>query len=78
MPLYEFVCASCQHRFEVLRPISRADEPTSCPHCSNGAQRRVSRVASFSRGEDGELSPVAGSGPSCGGCSSTNCGTCSI
>jgi len=78
MPLYEYSCQSCGHRFEVLRSLSQADDPVSCPSCSQSARRQMSRFASFVKGADGSLSPVAGGGPSCGGCSATDCSTCSI
>ena len=39
MPLYEYACRDCGHRFEVRQGIR--DEPlTECPNCS-GAIRRV-------------------------------------
>ncbi|MBI2919424.1 MAG: zinc ribbon domain-containing protein [Chloroflexi bacterium] len=77
MPLYEYSCTSCGHGFEVLRAMAQADDPAICPRCSNSGKRRMSRVASFAKGDDGVLSPVGG-GSSCGGCSSGNCGSCSV
>ena len=35
MPLYEYHCESCDHRFEVIQKFS--DEPVSvCPNCGKG------------------------------------------
>jgi putative FmdB family regulatory protein len=35
MPLYEYRCESCEHRFEVIQKFS--DAPVSvCPHCGKG------------------------------------------
>jgi putative FmdB family regulatory protein len=35
MPLYEYQCESCGHRFEVIQKFS--DEPVSvCPNCGKG------------------------------------------
>ncbi|MBI2830504.1 MAG: zinc ribbon domain-containing protein, partial [Chloroflexi bacterium] len=39
MPLYEYVCQACRHRFELRQSFS--DEPVgTCPKCE-GAVRRV-------------------------------------
>ncbi len=62
MPLYEYRCSTCNSEFDLLRPMSRADEDASCPSCHNGAQRMLSTFASFSKGSDGDISPVAGAG----------------
>lgn len=42
MPIYEFECAGCAHRFDRLQKLSDAD-PTICPQC---AAERVSRRVS--------------------------------
>jgi putative FmdB family regulatory protein len=39
MPLYEYACARCGHRFEVRQGI-REEPLTTCPECA-GAIRRV-------------------------------------
>ena len=42
MPIYEFECASCAHRFDRLQKLSD-DDPTICPVCeAPRLQRRVS------------------------------------
>ncbi len=38
MPLYAFMCPVCGP-FEELRPLSRANEPATCPHCQTAAMR---------------------------------------
>lgn len=79
MPLYEYQCATCQHKFELLRSFSSADEGISCPSCHNGARRQLSVFASFSKGSDGQVSRVAGSGYGCGSsCASSSCGSCGL
>ncbi len=35
MPVYEYVCAECSHRFETLRAMRAADDPIQCPQCSS-------------------------------------------
>lgn len=42
MPIYEFECSSCGHRFDRLQKLSDTD-PTICPACdAPQLQRRVS------------------------------------
>ena len=43
MPLYEYECQSCGHRFERIQKMSDA-APTACPKC--GADRIVKMVSS--------------------------------
>ncbi len=78
MPIYEYICCSCGLKFELLRPFSKANEEVSCPHCHGGAERRLSIFASFTKSGTGESTPIAGSGPSCAGCSSSSCSTCGL
>lgn len=46
MPVYEFVCETCEKPFEVVESISDHDpDKVRCPHCkSKKVQRRWSRV----------------------------------
>lgn len=45
MPIYEFECPSCQHRFERLQKVSEAD-PNDCPDCGKtGVRRRLTAPA---------------------------------
>lgn len=73
MPIYEYMCAGCQTKFELLRSFSRADEPAACPQCqSQDSRRLISAFASFSKGEGGVTTAIGGSScgrGSCGGCS---------
>jgi len=42
MPIYEFECSQCGHRFDRLQKLSDAD-PVDCPECgAPRVQRRVS------------------------------------
>lgn len=45
MALYEYKCADCEDRFDVMRSMSEADEPAECPECGSSASMRV--VTSF-------------------------------
>lgn len=45
MPIYDFECRECGHRFERLQKLSDPD-PASCPQCARAAvQRRVTAPA---------------------------------
>lgn len=46
MPIYEYECGACQHRFEALQKIS--DSPlTECPVCSEHSLRKLVSAAAF-------------------------------
>ncbi len=74
MPVYEYTCPVCSCRFELIRPISRAEEDAPCPDCATVSPRALSRFAAVTRDAGGASVPVGGSG--CGGCSSSSCASC--
>ena len=76
MPIYEYVCSDCQCRFELLRPVSRADEDVGCPRCKRIGKRVPSRFASFSKTAEGTSAPIASGGGGCSGCAASSCTTC--
>lgn len=76
MPIYEYVCSGCDSKFELLRPMSRANEAAPCPHCQQEAERVLSSFACFSTDESGMTSAVGGN--SCASCASGNCATCAM
>lgn len=39
MPLYDYQCAACGHRFEVIYGVY-ADGPTICPSCGSGPLKK--------------------------------------
>jgi putative FmdB family regulatory protein len=65
MPLYEYACRGCDHRFEVLQRMGEGGEGLACPRC--GHPEVVKRFSTFAGavagGSKGEAS--AGAGPSC-------------
>ena len=62
MPIYEFECAACGHRFEELTGLDQADgRGLHCPKCDAAKATRV--VSSFATGSGG-----TSGGPSGGGC----------
>ncbi len=46
MPIYEYECIRCEHRFEELVRLSDPD-PDSCPTCGQQAVRRRISAPSF-------------------------------
>jgi putative FmdB family regulatory protein len=46
MSIYEYVCPRCKMEFEVMRPISKADDPAACPKCNSQGERLLSVFAS--------------------------------
>jgi putative FmdB family regulatory protein len=59
MPIYEYRCAACKRKFEVL--ILRADResPVRCSHCgSEGVKRLLSRFSSI-KSEEARLESLA-------------------
>jgi putative FmdB family regulatory protein len=73
MPMYEFICSSCETEFEEL--VFYSDEEVSCPKCSNTKVDK--KVSAFAFKSSGRF--VAASGSSCSGCSPgpSGCSGCS-
>ena len=78
MPIYEYVCSKCGSKFELLKPISQADEEADCPQCHQPARRKLSTFACFSISDSGIPTRVAGTGSSCDSCGSGDCSACGL
>ena len=63
MPIYDYKCAACGHRFELLRSISNRDEAV-CPRCGG----KVTRVYE-GKWATGKRSGGCSCGGNCQGCS---------
>ncbi|MGF1471321.1 MAG: zinc ribbon domain-containing protein [Rubrobacteraceae bacterium] len=81
MALYEYKCAECEERFDVMRPMSESDAPAECPECgSNESQRVISNFASITPGASAVSSNpmmdarMASGNVSGGGCCGGGCG----
>ncbi|MFA5361667.1 MAG: zinc ribbon domain-containing protein [Candidatus Omnitrophota bacterium] len=73
MPIYEYNCNKCRHRFEFL--VRSSGEKVICPKCGKADLNRLMSGFSFaSRDKSGALTA---SSSGCSGCSSHNCATCS-
>ena len=78
MPIFEFECPRCNHRFEDLLRSSTAKNPP-CPKCKCvKTQRMLSTFAMGGRSESGSSCDHSQSGGSCscGSCSGGSCSTC--
>lgn len=71
MPLYDFMCTSCEHTFEEVCGTEGAPPP--CPVCNSSATERCvsapgikRHAAPFKMGPVRPMPPVRGAGP-CGG-----------
>ncbi len=78
MPIYEYVCVECHHKFDMRRAFGKADDPLSCPECGGEHVRRLlSTFVAFSSG-GGSTSAVAGTGGGCASCGGGSCASCGI
>ncbi|HKH10535.1 MAG TPA: zinc ribbon domain-containing protein [Rubrobacter sp.] len=77
MALYEYKCAECDGRFDLMRSMSASDDPAECPECGSVESRRViSNFASITPGVsamssnpmmDARIASGGGGGGCCGG-----------
>ena len=42
MPVYEYYCEKCQLEYEIIRPVSKMDDPAPCANCKENGQRQLS------------------------------------
>jgi putative FmdB family regulatory protein len=66
MPLYEYQCESCGHRFEVIQKFSDAPVAT-CQKCGGPVQKLLSSPAIQFKGSGWYITDYARSGKSDGG-----------
>ena len=82
MPLFEYYCADCQAKFELLTPYAKADAAPACQQCHGTRVRRLLSVFAARRGGDGEFNDGyhfsgpddAGSAGGCCGGGACGCG----
>jgi putative FmdB family regulatory protein len=65
MPLYEYACRSCGHRFEFL---TRAGRQPECPACSGADLEKQLSVFAVSTGPSATAAPSTGFEGACGTC----------
>jgi putative FmdB family regulatory protein len=62
MPLYEYACGACAHRFEIIQKFSDGP-PDACPACGKGPlQRLLSSPAIQFKGTGWYVTDYAGKG----------------
>jgi putative FmdB family regulatory protein len=62
MPIYEYQCRDCGHRFSRLQKVGADAESVACPACgAQQAERQLSTFAASSRGS-ASSSPAPGCG----------------
>ena len=67
MPLYEYACRECGHRFEVLQRMGDDARGLVCPSCGHPeVSKQFSTFAAGGADSSGSGRSVA-AGPSCGG-----------
>ena len=79
MPIYEYLCPTCGHKFDKLQSMNA--DGADCPHCEQPAKRAISVFAAVSKGGASEMSdfggsplPPLGGGGCCGGGGGCGCG----
>lgn len=65
MPLYEYVCSTCRHKFEKLSPMASSNDGAPCPQCGERSPRALSVFTAFSRSGEGEMPAMVGGGGGC-------------
>ena len=67
MPIYEYKCSSCGHRFDVLQRIGADGSTLTCPSCdAPKPEKMLSTCATSGGGGTSSYAPSSGGG----GCSS--------
>ncbi|AEF95144.1 regulatory protein, FmdB family [Desulfotomaculum nigrificans CO-1-SRB] len=72
MPIYEFRCTKCGHKFAKLSPLGETGANLNCPSCQAPAPRRV--MSGFVANNPDSL--YGSRGDSCTGCTAKNCSAC--
>ncbi len=59
MPIYEYVCSACGHRFEKLvRSISTGESKVDCPRCQEHEAERAVSTFALGGGSSSALEPA--------------------
>jgi len=62
MPIYEYRCNKCGHKFEVFQSIGASNESLNCPACNEPKPDRIFSV--FGSGGTGSVVDAGGCSPS--------------
>jgi len=66
MPIYEYVCAGCGHKFETLTTLSGAHKTQECPSCGKLKGERVLSVSCVGSSSTAGSGGFSVGGGSCG------------
>jgi putative FmdB family regulatory protein len=59
MPVYDFRCSNCQHRFALFITYAEyGHHQTACPRCASDQVQRVIRKVRVTRGDEGRLASL--------------------
>ena len=72
MPIYEFKCNKCDHKFEAMRLSSDGFKDVKCPKC--GGKQVTKEMSSFAKPAAPVSAPPCGGTPPMGGCGGGMCG----
>ena len=72
MPIYEYACPRCDHRFEEIQRMGDESSPP-CEEC--GCKKTRRQFSTFAMGGSG-AGGDGGSGSSCSGCARSSCAGC--
>ena len=64
MPLYEYCCRECRHRFEVLQRMGEGADGLQCPTCSSEAVAK--QFSTFAASSGNGSQEASCSQPGCG------------
>ena len=67
MPLYEYRCAGCGERFEVLQRLGAGSESLTCPRCGAAEPERQLSTFAAAAGLSAAAARSSAQAPSCGG-----------
>ncbi len=67
MPLYEYRCAECDHRFEVLQQLGEGADKLTCPACGAPAPQKQFSTFASSAASGGGTASFGGGGCGAGG-----------
>jgi putative FmdB family regulatory protein len=74
MPIYEYSCAECSHRFEILQRMGENGDGLVCPHC--GARKVDKQLSTFAAATTSGGSSASSDFDMGGGMGTCGGGTC--
>lgn len=64
MPIYEYKCEACQHRFSILQRMGEGNEHLVCEKC--GVPKPVKQFSTFASNSGSSIGGFATSAPAAG------------